>query len=83
VYLTFDHGNVWTRGIGWPKEGVLVETRGQRARVYADPVFAQLGKGQSPTAVEWTYVGLPEQVHVLLAPQAGESWPRSSSTAYG
>ncbi|MBN1138351.1 MAG: PglZ domain-containing protein, partial [Anaerolineae bacterium] len=69
VYLTSDHGNVWARGIGRPKEGALVETRGERARVYTDPAFAQLGKGQSPTAVEWTNVGLPDQVHVLLAPQ--------------
>lgn len=69
VYLTSDHGNVWARGIGRPREGVLVETRGQRARVYTDPAFAQLGKEQLPTAVEWTNVGLPEQLHVLLAPQ--------------
>jgi hypothetical protein len=69
VFLTSDHGNVWARGIGRPKEGVLVEKRGQRARVYTDTAFVQLGKGQSPTAVEWTNVGLPEQIHVLLAPQ--------------
>jgi len=69
VYITSDHGNVWARGIGRPKEGTLVEKRGQRARVYTDPAFAQLGKEQSPTAIEWTNVGLPEQIHVLLAPQ--------------
>lgn len=69
VYLTSDHGNVWARGIGRPREGVLVEKRSQRARVYTDPAFAQLGKEQSPTAVEWSNVGLPDQVHVLLAPQ--------------
>ena len=38
-------------------------------RVYTDPAFARLGKEQSPTAVGWTNVGLPEQLHVLLAPQ--------------
>jgi hypothetical protein len=69
VYITSDHGNVWARGIGRPKEGVLVEKRSQRARVYTDPAFVKLGKEQSPTAVEWTNVGLPEQIHVLLAPQ--------------
>ncbi len=69
VYITSDHGNVWARGIGRPNEGVLVEKRSQRARVYTDPAFVQLGKAQSPTAVEWTNVGLPEQVYVLLAPQ--------------
>ena len=69
VYLTSDHGNVWARGIGQPKEGVLVEKRGQRARVYTDPAFVQHGKAQSPTALEWTNMGLPEQMRVLLAPQ--------------
>ena len=69
VYLTSDHGNVWARGIGRPKEGVLVEKRGQRARIYTDPAFAALAKGQSPTAIEWTNVGLPAQLKVLLAPQ--------------
>ena len=68
VYLTSDHGNVWARGIGRPSEGVLVETRGQRARLYADPAFLTLGKQQSPTAVEWTNVGLPAELSVLLAP---------------
>ena len=29
VYLTADHGNVTATGIGNPREGVLVETRGQ------------------------------------------------------
>ena len=29
IYLTADHGNVTATGIGNPKEGVLVETKGQ------------------------------------------------------
>lgn len=69
VYLTSDHGNVWARGIGRPSEGVLVDRRGERARIYADPVFLALARQQSPTAIEWTNVGLPAQLKVLLAPQ--------------
>jgi len=69
VYLTSDHGNVWARGIGRPSEGVLVDRRGERARIYTDPAFLALAKQQSPTAIEWTNVGLPAQVKVLLAPQ--------------
>jgi hypothetical protein len=67
VYLTADHGNVWARGIGRPKEGVLVEKRGERARIYTDPTFLALARRQLPTALEWTNVGLPEQLSVLLA----------------
>lgn len=69
VFLTSDHGNVSALGIGQPREGVLVEKRSQRARVYDDPAFIALAAAQSPTAVEWTNVGLPEQLKVLLAPQ--------------
>ncbi len=30
IYVTADHGNVTATGIGTPKEGVLVETKGKR-----------------------------------------------------
>src|SRR5207248_5219513 len=41
VYLTADHGNVTATGIGNPREGVLVETKGKRARVYDRPEFRE------------------------------------------
>ncbi|MBN1247672.1 MAG: BREX-3 system phosphatase PglZ [Anaerolineae bacterium] len=69
VCLTSDHGNVAARGIGRPSEGVLVETRGERARIYTDPAFMALGKQQAPTAMEWSNVGLPADLAVLLAPK--------------
>jgi len=69
VYLTSDHGNVWAQGIGRPSEGILVDTRGERARIYTDPAYLTLARQQSPTAIEWTNVGLPAQLQVLLAPQ--------------
>ena len=69
ICLTSDHGNVWARGIGRPREGVLVDRRGERARMYTDPAFLALAKQQSPTAIEWTNVGLPPRLKVLLAPQ--------------
>jgi len=69
VYLTSDHGNVWAQGIGRPSEGVLVDKRGERARLYTDPAFLVLAKQGSPTAIEWTNAGLPEGLKVLLAPQ--------------
>jgi hypothetical protein len=68
VYLTSDHGNVWAQGVGRPSEGVLVDKRGERARLYSDPAFLALAKKAMPTAIEWTNVGLPEGLQVLLAP---------------
>ena len=69
VFLTADHGNVWARGMGRPNEGVLVETKGQRARLYTDPAFLGLARQQFPEALEWPNLGLPAQLRVLLAPK--------------
>lgn len=69
VFLTADHGNIWARGIGRPNEGVLVETKGQRARLYGDPAFFNLARQQFPDALEWPNLGLPAHLHVLLASQ--------------
>lgn len=69
IFLTADHGNVAARGIGRPNEGVLVETRGQRARIYTDPVFLDMARQQNPEAVVWPNIGLPSDIGVLLAPR--------------
>lgn len=69
VFLTADHGNIWARGMGRPNEGVLVETKGQRARLYTDPAFLGLARQQFPEALEWPNLGLPAQLRVLLAPK--------------
>jgi len=39
------------------------------ARIYTDPAFLALARQQSPTAIEWTNMGLPAQLRILLAPQ--------------
>lgn len=69
IFLTADHGNVWAQGIGRPNEGVLVEKRGQRARVYTDPAFLDLARQQMAEVIEWTNIGLPQHLSVLLAPK--------------
>jgi hypothetical protein len=66
VYITADHGNVAARGIGTPKQGVLVETAGSRARIYANPQFRDEARAQFPDTIEWHNVGLPADRYVLL-----------------
>lgn len=68
VFLTADHGNVGAEGIGRPNEGTLVETRGQRARIYTDPAFFNLARQQMAAGLEWPNLGLPASLHVLVAP---------------
>jgi hypothetical protein len=67
IYLTADHGNVAATGIGNPKEGTLVETRGKRARVYDRPEFRDEVKAKFPDSIRWPNHGLPPTRHVLLA----------------
>ena len=67
VYLTADHGNVTATGIGNPKEGVLVETRGKRARVYDRPELREEVAAKFPDSIRWPSHGLPPARHVLLA----------------
>lgn len=68
TWLTADHGNLEATGIGVPQEGVLVETRGQRARIYTNEEFLRRAHEQVPEAVAWTPAGLPEGLRLLFAP---------------
>lgn len=67
VYLTADHGNVEAVGQGRSNEGVLVEVRGSRARVYESDLFRDLARQNLPRTVVWPGPGLPPDARVLLA----------------
>jgi hypothetical protein len=66
VYLTADHGNVTATGIGTPREGVLAETKGKRARVYDRSEFRDEVATKFPNSLRWPGYGLPPARHVLL-----------------
>ena len=67
TYLTADHGNVTATGIGVPREGVLVETRGKRARVYDHSEFRDEVASKFPESICWPNHGMPPARYVLLA----------------
>lgn len=67
IYLTADHGNVTATGVGNPREGVLAETRGNRARIYDRPEFLEEVASKFPESLRWSNHGLPPARHVLLA----------------
>lgn len=66
IYLTADHGNVTAEGIGNPKEGVLVETKGKRVRVYDNIEFLEEVEAKFPDSKRWTNQGLPPFRFVLF-----------------
>ena len=68
VYLTSDHGNIEAEGCGCPAEGAVADLRGERVRIYPDPVLRGKVKGRFPDAMEWDPIGLPDDYLALLAP---------------
>ena len=66
VFMTADHGNIAADGIGTPREGVLVEVAGKRARIYDNPNFRAEAHSDYPESIEWPSIGLPQDRHVLL-----------------
>lgn len=59
VWLTADHGNIQCDGKGRPSEGVIAETRGERARVYPSSELRSQVAASFPFAHEWPPIGLP------------------------
>lgn len=72
IYITSDHGNTESVGIGRISEGVLAEQKGERVRIYTDTnLFKDAAKKIG--GIPWTGVGLPENYHALLA-QYGQAF---------
>lgn len=66
VYLTSDHGHVEATGVGYPSEGLLVETRSKRARLYRDRRVAEAIQ-QGYEGLIWGQDGLlPDGVWALM-----------------
>lgn len=67
VYISSDHGNVESTGIGRPSEGVEAEVRGQRVRIFDNAQARFRVKSRFPDSIEWDPVGLPENCFPLFA----------------
>ena len=72
TYITSDHGNKESIGIGRLKQGSLVETKGERARIYSDPVFRDDAATQY-SSVKWPNYGFSNDRHFLIA-ESGEAY---------
>jgi hypothetical protein len=65
--LTSDHGHTQALGMGRPSQGILAETRGQRARLYEDRTAAEMANQQFPETHLWSSKGiLPDEVFALI-----------------
>ena len=76
IFVTADHGNLEAVGIGAPQEGVLSDIRGQRCRIYSEPVLHAKAMQEIIGAMPWEHSGLPSNFHVLLAPYGAAFVPK-------
>lgn len=67
VFLTSDHGNIAATGIGRLPDGILAETRGERARIYGSEALLRQAQKKAENALAWPGFGLPTDCFVLLA----------------
>lgn len=68
VYLASDHGHTEAWGMGQPAEGVTVQTRSKRARLYHDQHAALTAQANFPQTTLWLSQRiLPEGTWALLA----------------
>lgn len=67
IYLTADHGNVESIGVGRPNQGVIAETRGERVRVYRSEPLLVDSAAVYPTTVRLDIAGLPANFMPLFA----------------
>jgi len=67
IYLTADHGNVESTGVGRPNQGVIAETRGERVRVYRSESLLADSAAAYPGTVRLDIAGLPANFMPLFA----------------
>jgi len=80
VYLASDHGHVQACGFGQPSEGLTVDTRGRRARIYRDRHAAVSVQQAFPDTILWSDDGLlPGGVWVLM-PQGRNAFTTFNET---
>ena len=67
VYISSDHGHTEARGMGQPSEGLIVQTRNKRARVYRAQNAAVSARQDYPDTILWGGDGLlPDDTWILM-----------------
>lgn len=78
IYITSDHGNIESKGIGIPKQGSLVEQPGSRVRIYENRVFAEQVHEKYPETILWGGEE-PRSSYTYLFPQGKTAFSREKT----
>jgi hypothetical protein len=83
VFITSDHGNTEAKGIGEPKQGILVDEKYKRARIYSGDGgknFREEAFNDFPESIKWPVgIGLSNDKYVLM-PTAGRAYTDKGKT---
>ncbi|MDO8725845.1 MAG: BREX-3 system phosphatase PglZ [Candidatus Methanoperedens sp.] len=83
VFITSDHGNTEAKGIGEPSQGILVDEKYKRARIYSGDGgqnFREEAFNDFPESIKWPVgIGLPNDKYVLM-PKAGRAYTDKGKT---
>lgn len=77
IYLTADHGNVECIGTGRISQGVTVNSKGERVRIYSSKNIRNHTVLEHADTFSWNDTNLPKDYHVLLAQKNGAFVPKS------
>lgn len=68
VFMTADHGNIESLGVGRINQGVLVNSKGERVRIYDDQAILQRTEQEySEVSQVWNSNFLPKNFYPLIA----------------
>jgi hypothetical protein len=67
IWITSDHGNIESTGIGNPSEGSISDVKGERVRVFKDMTLRSDVARNYASAIEWNISGLPMNYYPLFA----------------
>lgn len=77
IYLTADHGNVECIGTGRISQGVTVNSKGERVRIYSSQNIRNHTALEHAYTLSWNDTNLPKDYHVLLAQKNGAFVPKN------
>lgn len=66
IYITSDHGNKESVGVGRVADGVLADLKGQRVRVYDSKILLDSNLKEE-TSYAWQPPGMPAEYYLMLA----------------
>ncbi|MEA2034029.1 MAG: BREX-3 system phosphatase PglZ [Euryarchaeota archaeon] len=67
IWITSDHGNIESEGIGRPSEGSISGLKGERVRIFGDQILCKEVAKKYSSAIEWKTPGLPKDYYPLFA----------------